>query len=411
MRVGTQEQEEFISVDHGKKFMNLPQIQEYLKEQHLDGWLLFDFRNQNPIANNLLNQDAHALLTRRWFFFVPQHGAPSLLVHRIERNNFPRPPSRVLDYVGWREMRKNLMEMLANSKEIAMEYSPQAAIPYVSYVDGGTLELVRSLGVKVASSANLVQYFLSRWSNEQLESHKRASAKVYEIKDQAFALIRDKIQSKAKVTERDVQLFIISRFEEEGMTTHEPPIVAVNQNASNPHYAPSEEVSTSINHGDLVLIDLFSKEDKQNAIYADITWMGYVGATVPEKPAAVFSVVAAARDAGLQQIEDAFGRQETIQGYEVDERVRRIISENGYGPYFIHRTGHSLDVDLHGSGVNLDSLETQDEREIIPGLGFTIEPGIYLPEFGVRSEINVYYSQNGPEVFGPIQSEIINLMV
>ncbi len=390
--------------------IDLAEIQRYLKDQKIDGWLIFDFRGQNHIATNFFNIRHDTLLTRRWFYFIPQKGEPSLLVHKIERTNFPSPPKNVHWYVSWQELKSKLGEMIKRSRNIAMEYSPEGAIPYVSCVDGGTLEMIRGLGVEVVTSANLVQYFQSRWSDEQLQSHSRALKQSDRVKDAAFKFIGDKIKTKQPVTEFDAQKFILESFDKVNMTADEPPIVAVNANASNPHYSPSAERFSIIKKDDLVLIDLFSKEKAPNSIYADITWMGFVGATVPQKPKEIFEIVARARDAGLQMLKEAAAQKNTLQGWEVDARVRSVIEQAGYGDYFFHRTGHSLDTNLHGTGVNIDGHETQDRREIIPGVGFTIEPGIYLDEFGVRSEINVYYSDEGPKVFGPIQKEILTLL-
>jgi Xaa-Pro aminopeptidase len=390
--------------------LNLLEIQDYLKDQNIDGWLIFDFRGQNKIATTFFNMDGDTILTRRWFYFIPKKGEVVLLVHKIERTNFPSPPLQTHLYVSWEQLKNKLKEMLKGCRKIAMEYSPQGAIPYVSCVDGGTLEMIRSLGVEVLTSANLVQYFQSRWSEEQLQSHIRAAKQADRIKDEAFKLITNRIKDNQSLNEYDVQKFILESFDKVNMLADEPPIVAVNANASNPHYSPSAGRFSAIKKEDLVLIDLSSKEKTPSAIFADITWMGFVGKTVPPKQREVFEIVARARDAGLQMLNEAAAKKQTLQGWEVDARVRGVIEQAGYGDDFYHRTGHSLDTNLHGNGVNIDSLETRDQREIVPGLGFTIEPGIYLDEFGVRSEINVYYSEEGPKVFGPIQKEILPLI-
>lgn len=390
--------------------VDLPAIQNYLREQEIDGWLIFDFRGQNYIATHFVELDEESILTRRWFYFIPQQGDPALLVHKIERKNFPNPPANLNFYVSWQELKDKLKKMLAGSSKIAMEYSPGGAIPYVSCVDGGTLDFVRSLGVEVVTSANLVQYFQSRWTDEQLQTHITAAENLDRIKNDAFALIGEKIKSGETVNEYFVQKFILEQLRADDMMTEEPPIVAVNANASNPHYAPTAERFSPITKNDLVLIDLFGKKVTPNAIYADITWMGFVGETVPEKYAKIFTIVAKGRDAGLELLRQAAKQGKAIQGWQVDEKTRSVIQEAGYGDYFDHRTGHSLDTNLHGNGVNIDNLETQDKREIIPDVGFTIEPGIYLDDFGVRSEINVYYSKEGPKVYGPIQKEIIAIL-
>ncbi len=385
-------------------------VQNYLRQQKFDGWLIFDFRGQNYIAASIFAMPKDALLTRRWFYFIPQKGEPVLLVHKIERTNFPDPPPKLETYVGWQELKIKLSAILAGSRSIAMEYSPDGAIPYVSCVDAGTLEMVRSLGVEIVTSANLVQYFQGRWSEEQVQSHSRAVKHLDRIKNGAFALIGDRIKTGRAISELDVQRFILDELAKVNMITEDPPIVAVNANASNPHYAPSVSRFSPIKKGDTVLIDLFGKEQTPDAIYGDITWMGYVGETVPQKQAEVFQILVKAREAAVQLLKDAAAQGKTIQGWQVDKAVRDLIAKAGYGDYFFHRTGHSLHTRIHGNSVNLDSLETQDQRDIIPGVGFTIEPGIYLEEFGERSEINVYYSEQGPQIFGPRQSEIIPLL-
>ncbi|HEX9654373.1 MAG TPA: M24 family metallopeptidase [bacterium] len=390
--------------------IDIQAIQLYLQQQNLDGWLIFDFRGQNYIAAAFFEMPENALLTRRWFYFIPKNGEPALLVHRIERTNFPKPPRKLETYVGWQELLSKLGAIVKGCRTIAMEYSPQCAIPYVSCVDAGTFEMVRGLGLDVVTSANLVQYFQSRWSGEQVESHTRAVKNLDRIKNDAFALIRERIQAKQSINEYEVQLFILEEFRKSNMISEEPPIVAVNANASNPHYAPSASRFSPINNNDTVLIDLFSKEKTPNAVYGDITWVGYVGKTVPQKQQQVFQILVNARESALRFLADAAAQRKTSQGWQVDKNVRDLITSAGYGDYFFHRTGHSLDTHIHGNGVNIDSLETQDQRDIIPGVGFTIEPGIYLEEFGLRTEINVYYSEQGPQVFSPRQNEIIAIL-
>jgi Xaa-Pro aminopeptidase len=406
-------QKEFLNhflVERTMSQIDFIEVQNFLKERSIDGWLIFDFRGQNNIAMNFFDMKKKRILTRRWFYFIPQNGEPTLLLHKIERDNFPESPTKVQLYVSWQELKKKLGEILKESKKIAMEYSPNGAIPYVSCVDGGTLELVRSLGVEVVTSANLVQYFQSRWTPEQLQSHIEAAKNLENIKNESFALIGERIRAQKSINEFDVQNFILERLEKLNMITEEPPIVAVNANASNPHYAPSADRFSPIKANDFVLIDLFGKVKTPNSVYADITWVGFVGSQVPDDIVKIFNIVAGARDAALELLQERADSGESLQGWHVDVRAREIITKAGFGDYFDHRTGHSLDTNLHGNGVNLDSLETQDEREIIPGLGFTIEPGIYLDDFGVRSEINVYFSETGPKVYGPIQREVIAIL-
>lgn len=390
--------------------MNVSEIQDYLKQNKIDGWLIFDFRGQNYVATNFFAMKKEHMLTRRWFYFIPKKGKPALLVHRIERDNFPDTPGNVFVYISWQQLRDQLWALLNGCNSVAMEYSPNGTIPYVSTVDGGTLDLVRSLGVEVISSANLVQYFQCRLNEDQLQSHIRAVQSLDRIKDGAFEFVKQKIGRGETTNEYEVQRYILNRLEEYDLMTDEPPIVAVNAHTGNPHYAPGPDRYENIKKDDFLLIDLFGKERTPQGVYGDITWVGYVGEKVPKKYSDIFDIVAGARDAGLELLKEYSKKGKKLQGWQVDARVREHITKAGYGEYFTHRTGHSLDSKLHGNGVNIDSLEILDEREIIPGLAFTIEPGIYMDEFGVRSECNVYMSEEGPKVYAPIQKEVIPIL-
>jgi len=389
--------------------LDIDGIQAYLRDSMLDGWLIYDFFGLNKVAQVLFEFGDH-LLTRRWFYWIPAKGSPTLILHWIERDNFPAVEGEKRLYSSWQDLLAALGDLLTGAGRIAMEYSPGAAVPTISWVDGGTLEVIRSMGVDVATSANLVQYFWARWTPEQLQSHIRAAEQLDRIKDEGFSLIRQRIEAGEPVNEYDVQRYMVKRLDEAGLVTMAPPMVSVNQNASNPHYAASPEVHAPIQRGDFVLIDIWAKEKTPQAVYADITWNGYVGTEVPEKICQVFDIVAAARDLAVEFLRQVARRGETTQGWRVDQVVRSFIAEKGYGEYFIHRTGHSIDTEDHGKGVNIDSLETRDTREIIPGLGFSIEPGIYLPEFGVRCEINVYYDQDGPQVYTRSQDHVLAIL-
>lgn len=391
------------------KPLDIKGIQDYLRNHELDGWLIYDFSGLNKVAQ-VLFEFGGQMLTRRWFYWIPANREPVLLLHRIERDNFPRVEGEKRLYFSLQELEASLRTLLQGAKRIAMEYSPQAAVPTVSFVDGGTLELIRALGVEVATSANLVQYFWARWTPEQLQSHIRAARKVDEVKDEGFAMIRRRIEQGSPVSEYEVQQFMLQRLHEEGLVTMAPPMVSVNENASNPHYTASKKTHAPIRQGDFVLIDIWAKESSPRAVYADITWDGFVGQEVPGRIVQVFDVVAGARDLAVDYLRKAATRGESTQGWKVDKVVRDFITEKGYGEYFIHRTGHSIDTEDHGKGVNIDSLESRDTREIIPGLGFSIEPGVYLPEFGVRCEINVYCSETGPEVHTPIQDHVLAIL-
>jgi Xaa-Pro aminopeptidase len=292
-----------------------------------------------------------------------------------------------------------------------MEYSPRCAIPTVSFLDAGMFEMVSGIASEIVSSANLVQYFTGRWSDDQLAGHKEAADILHHAQSEAFELIQRELSAGRKISEYDVQQHIVKEIKEAGLTAHAEPIVAVNANASNPHYAPTASQYTEIQKNDVILIDLWGKKTTPRAVYADITWMGYTGKKAPEKVQKVFNTVIAARDAGVEFIRESFKAGETVQGYRVDEVVRGVIDKAGFGEYFFHRTGHSLGMEVHGNGVNIDGYETKDLRDIIPGVGFSIEPGIYLPEFGVRSEIDVYCSERGPEIFTTPQKQLTLLAV
>lgn len=389
---------------------DVKEVQGVLRQQNIDAWLIYDFRGLNAIVRELFHLEGH-LITRRWFFCIPQSGEPILLAHRIEEKNFPPLPGEMRFYAGLQELEAQLARLLKGSKRVAMEYSPRCAIPTVSYVDAGMYEMVSGLVPEIISSANLVQYFTCRWSDEQLASHKEAAAVLHRTQQAAFEMIQRELSAGKRISEYDVQQLIVRDLTSAGLTAAAEPIVAVNANASNPHYAPSASRSSEIRKNDVILIDLWAKKTTPRAVYADITWMGYAGTTPPEKVQHVYNTAVAARDAGVEFIRESVKRGETIQGYRVDEVVRNVITEAGYGDYFFHRTGHSLGVEDHGNGVNIDSYETRDLRDIIPGVGFSIEPGIYLPEFGVRTEINVYFGEHGPEIHTPSQQQLTLLAV
>ncbi len=383
-------------------------IQEYLLNAGLDGWLLYDFHGINPIAGEVLHLTG--MQTRRWFYWIPVKGMPHKITHAVEQGTFDDIPGVNHIYSSWQEIATQLEAVLAGAGKIAMEYSPEAAIPYISRVDAGTLETVRRLVPEVVSSADLVQYFQARWTKEQLASHRKAAKALHEIKDLAFRKIGDRIKDGRPITEYRIQQFILRQFENRKMLTDHPPICAVNANASNPHYEPSESASATIKSGDLVLIDLWAKLDLADAVYGDITWMAYVGPAVPEKIAKVFAVATAARDGAVAFINQRLNAGKPVYGFEVDDVSREIITDAGYGKFFTHRTGHSLGTSVHGNGVNIDNLETRDRRQLIPGVAFSIEPGIYQPEFGLRTEIDVFMHKDQAEVTSqPIQQKITTL--
>ncbi len=383
-------------------------VQNYMREQRIDAWLLYDFRGSNPIFAQVL--PGKRWTTRRAVLFIPADGAASLLVHGIDKNQFEKVGMTCELYLSWRDLHAWLTGKLAGAGRVAMEYAPGGALPVVSIVDAGTVELVRAMGVEVVSSANLIQVCVARWSPEALAGHRTASRQVAEIKDQAFAFIRDGLSQNRTPHEHEAQQFILDKFKAAGLEATEPPIVAVNAHSGDPHYEPSSAKPTPIRRGDWVLIDLWARLADKPSVFADITWVGFAGPQVPPKHLEVFGVVRTARDRVVERAVAAWRKSERIQGWQLDDVARNTIIEAGYEPYLRHRTGHSLSVGpmVHGVGFNLDNLETHDTREVLPGLGFTIEPGIYLPEFGVRLEINVYVDpKEGPIVTSPIQKDVI----
>lgn len=388
----------------------LPEIQQFLRREKLDGWLIYDFRGLNAIARELAPPEQHHI-TRRWFYFIPAQGETVLLAHKIEQTNFPPLPGRKEYYAGLQHMTECLRALLPEGLTVAMEYSPMSDVPTVSYIDAGTLEFLRTLGLKIVTSAQLIQEFQARWSVEQLQTHMQAAHILHDAQTQAFRLIEQRLQAGKPINEYEVQSFIMEKFSAGDCLSDAAPIVAVNSNASNPHYAPTAQTHSPIQKGDVILIDLWAKKKTPGAVFADITWMGYAGTNVPTRVQEVFNVVTGARDTGVRLIQEHARSGQPLQGYRVDETVRRYVAEAGFGKYFFHRTGHSLGVFTHDVGVNIDSYETRDTRAITTGVAFSIEPGIYLKEFGVRSEINVYMGEHGPEIHTPAQTELIKLAV
>jgi Xaa-Pro aminopeptidase len=392
----------------------IPALQEALREEKLDGWLLYDFHGQNPTALGALGLAGH-MLTRRWYYLVPARGEPQLLIHAIEMGSFPQEvPGRRLSYSSWQSLDAALREMLAplpRPPRLAMEYFPRAAIPYLSRVDAGTLETVRGLGAEVVSSAALVQRFLCRWTPHQVASHVRALRAIDDAKDAAFEQIGVALRRGAGPTEVSIQKFLMDRFAEAKLETDHPPIVAVNGHAGDPHYVPSERTPTPIRAGDMVLIDLWARHQGPDDVYADITWVAFCGDRPPAKLEEIFRVTAGGRDLGLETVRTAWRERRVLQGWQVDRAVRDFIASRGYGDRFIHRTGHSIGRAVHGDGANLDDHETHDTRELVEGLAFSIEPGIYLPQegLGVRSEIDVVLTGEGPQVFSKVQQEIVRI--
>jgi Xaa-Pro dipeptidase len=389
--------------------MRLEQIQAALRDEGLDGWLFFDHHRRDPLAYRVLQFTPGSMVTRRWFYYIPAFGEPRGLVHKIEAQTLAPLPGEHSLYAGWSTLVDGLKTLLSGGRRVAMQYSPNCAVPYVAMVDAGTVELVRGLGVEVVTSANLIQFFESRWSEEQLVMHLEAARKVDAIRRQAFDRVEAKLRAGERVTEWEMQQFILARFAEEALTTDHGPDVAVNANASNPHYEPKQEASAEIRRGDVVLMDMWAKLDRPEAVYYDITWVGFCGSEPPAKVERVFTVVRDARDRAIARVKDAVRDQRELRGFEVDDAAREHVRAQGFEEYFFHRTGHSIGTEVHGSGANMDNLETHDERRVIPWTCFSVEPGIYLPEFGIRSEVDVFVGDREARVTGEVQDKLVLL--
>ena len=389
--------------------MHIEAIQSALREEHLDGWLFFDHHQRDPLAYRILKLNPKQVASRRWYYFIPAQGEPKGLVHNIEPGILGSLPGEIRKYSSWTAQVDGLHHLLSGCRKIAMQYSPKCAIPYVSLVDGGTLELVRGTGVEIATSANLVQLFEARWTAEQLEMHLEAGRRVDRVRAEAFQKIAAALASSQTITEWDINRFIRAGFEKSGLVTDHGPIVAVNSNMSNPHYEPEPQGSREIRPGDAVLIDMWAKLDQSSAVYYDITWTGYCGATPPSALQNVFEVVRDARDRAVQRVQIAIPSGTVLHGFDVDDAARAYIKDRGFGEYFVHRTGHSIGEEVHGTGANMDNLETHDERKIIARTCFSVEPGVYLPEFGIRSEVNVYVGETEARVTGEVQQKLVTI--
>lgn len=388
-------------------------IQKQLDTYNLDGWLLFDFRKSNDLAHQLLGFPTDMHLTRRFYYFIPRKGDPEKVTHAIESFHFDSLPGIKKEYADYDSLHKCLREALAGSKTIAMEYSPLNDNPYIAKVDAGTIELVRSFGVQIKSSGDLITTFLANWSRQQFKENVPVANALYEIVYSAFDFIAKRISASERITEYDVQQFILRELANRNLWADGEPCVSVNENSAIPHYGPTKEIFREIKKGDFVLIDFWSKANTPTGVYTDITWVGYVGKEVPEKYSKIAKIVFDARDAAFNFVKESFAAKKEIRGYQVDDAARKVISDAGYGKYFIHRTGHSITTEGHGSGAHMDNYETKDERLVLPMTSFSIEPGIYLPrDFGVRSEIDVFITEDGNVIStgGERQKEVIAIL-
>jgi Xaa-Pro dipeptidase len=386
--------------------MDLPAIQSALRERNIDAWLFYDHHHRDPIAYRVLGLPNSQMVTRRWYYLIPAQGEPVKLVHKIEAGHLDTLPGQKLQYSGWQELFDQIKHMVAAHRDIAMQYSPNNLIFYVSLVDAGTVELVRGLGKNIVSSGDLVAQFEATLNAEQIKTHFAARDKIDAITAAAFQEIGRRVRN-GGTNEHQVQQWIMEAFQRENLVTDDPPVVAVNRNSGNPHYGPDAEKSSSIREGDFVLLDIWAKLNIPDAVYYDITWTGFVGNVPSARMKDIFIVVRDARDSGVKKVQESISAGKTIAGWEVDRVVREQIKKAGFGDYFIHRTGHSIGTEVHANGANMDDLEIHDERRILPNSCFSIEPGIYLPEFGVRSEVNVLVRPHSAEVTGKIQKELV----
>ena len=391
--------------------LDIGAVQKALKADGLDAWLLYDFHGSNPVSFRLAGMGrAGHIATRRWFYLIPQSGEPKALVHAIEQYNLDHLPGSKSIYAGRAQLQAGLTRLLNGFTRVAMEYSPNCAIPYVSRVDAGTIELIRGLGVEVMSSGDLIQQFEARWNDAAIATHRAASEKLYRIKDQAFEEVARRLRDREATTEYDIQQKMVGWFKDEGLIADSAPCVSAQENAGNPHYLATAAQHRVIRRDELVLLDLWGKLEQTGSVYADITWIGFTGANVPDRMTKAFGAICGARDAAVDTVQNAARAGREVRGFEADKAARQVLIEAGYEDAILHRTGHSLGENVHGNGAHLDDYETHDERRLLPGSGFTIEPGLYFKDFGVRTEINMVWAENGPEVTGPRQKAILSLL-
>ena len=397
------------SLAQNDRTARITEIQTALQKEKLDGWLFYDFRGSDILTPRILKTERLGG-SRRWFFYVPANGEPVKVVHAIEPGQLDSLPGKRLIYREWSLLKSQVKAAVGSGKRIAMQYSPDNDIPYISRVDAGTIEMIRSLGLTIVSSADLVQQFEAAWTDDQLAMHKEGAEKMQKIILETFAEIKRRMLANEPTTEIDVQQFMMDQYQKVGMK-RSAMIVAVNANAASPHYFPTKDRNSPIKRGDLVLIDAVSKMDKPRAPAVDLTWVGYVGETVPEEYVKVWNIVYDAQQSAYNFVKKSFQTGKAISGAAVDDVSRGVIRRAGYADQFLHRTGHSIGEEGHGNGANIDNLETRDSRRLIPKTAFSIEPGIYLEgKFGIRSEIDVYVTENDAIITAPHQTEIFPIM-
>ena len=390
---------------------DLEMVQASLREFGLDGWLFYDFRGTNLLARRVLGLDQKAPGSRRFFYFVPVEGVPHKLVHRIEAGALDDLPGAKTVYLRWQELEAGVAQLLAGRRRVAMEYAPRVSNPYVSRVDGGTIELVRGFGVEIVSSGDLIQQFESTWDDSQWQMHLEAEKVTTSAYEMAFPLIAERVRQGGTIREIEVQSAIMDHFHRNGLTTYSPPIVAVGRHSGDPHYEPVAGRDAPIGAGDFVLIDLWAKLDRPRSVYSDLTRVGYVGDVVPARYEEIFAIVAKARDAAIDRVRERYAADRPLKGWEVDAAGRRVIDDSGYGAHFIHRIGHNIGQEVHGNGANMDDLETHEERLVLRRTCFSIEPGLYFDDFGIRSEVNVFVDGEGTvHVTGGLQTGVLPIL-
>jgi Xaa-Pro aminopeptidase len=389
----------------------LTAIQNALKDNNFDGWLFYDYCGSDPIGRKILNFSTEFGQTRRWFYFIPAENAPIKIVHSIERNVLDHLPGKKMVYLGWQEMQNSLAKILKGGMHVAAQYSPRGALPYVSRIDAGTFELLKSFKIKIRSSADLLQEFEAVWNQAQLNTHKNAAIILYDILEKAFGYIKRKITRHSQVTEYDVQKYLISELKKNGLVCDHPPIVAAGKNTADPHYIPFEENAASIYPKSLVQLNVWGKEESAHAVYAVIAWVGVVSDTVPDTYQEQFNSICLARDNTIAHIHKMMQQNKVIYGWQVDEMIRKHLIEAGFGGNILHRSGHSIGRDINDVGTNMDNLETKDQRRIIAKTCFSIEPALYFSDYGMRSEVNVYVDRHGAHMYTqPVQKHIVPIL-
>jgi Xaa-Pro dipeptidase len=392
--------------------MNLHVMQSALRDARLEGWLFYDHHHRDPIAERILGLDPKGHVTRRWYYFIPAEGEPRKLVHRIEQSRLDALPGSKAVYSGWQELAAGLQAMLYDCARLAMQYSPNNDIMYVSMVDAGTVEFLRGIGKQIVSSADLVSQFEAVLNADQIASHGAAQRAIDAILEESWHEMGRRIHSAAhggQVTEYDMVAWFSEAMRRENLIWENGPNVSVNANSSDSHYEPAAGRSAPIRAGDFVLIDIWGRVDKPRSIFYDITWTGVVGREPTDIERKVFTIVRSARDAAISAVEQAFAQNRPICGFEADDAARSVIRDAGYAEFFTHRTGHNIAQELHGSGAHLDNLETHDARRILTNTCFSVEPGVYLPDFGVRSEVNMLTGPGKAWVTGRIQQELVRI--